>query len=205
MTDFQFRLWAYLITYADDYGRGSADPEILKGFVFPRRKRVTESDIAKALADLAGMGCILLYQVDGESYFCFPNWSKHQRVQQKRSKFPEPVENSPCSTVSHGEPPPVSESVSVSVSESNPNPKLCGKREQHPTVDEVAAYCQERGNHVDAGRFVDYYEANGWRIGKNPMKDWKAAVRTWERNERSQHGTEHQVPGRDTPRYGTVV
>ena len=50
-----------------------------------------------------------------------------------------------------------------------------------PTVEEVAAYCLERGNHVDAQRFVDYYTANGWKVGKNPMKNWKAAVRTWER------------------------
>lgn len=51
-----------------------------------------------------------------------------------------------------------------------------------PTVEEVAAYCRERGNNVDPERFVAYYTANGWRVGKNPMKDWKAAVRTWERN-----------------------
>ena len=83
MTDFQFRVWVYLITYVDDYGRGSADPELIKGFVFPRRKRVSESDIEKALAELAGMGCISLYDVDGESYFCFPNWGSHQRIQSK--------------------------------------------------------------------------------------------------------------------------
>ena len=51
-----------------------------------------------------------------------------------------------------------------------------------PTLDEVKAYCAERGNTVDAQRWFDYYTANGWRVGKNPMKDWKAAVRTWERN-----------------------
>lgn len=49
-----------------------------------------------------------------------------------------------------------------------------------PTVDEVKAYCVERGNQVDPARFIDFYEANGWRVGKNPMKDWRAAVRTWE-------------------------
>ena len=51
-----------------------------------------------------------------------------------------------------------------------------------PTVAEVEAYCRERHNHVDPQKFVDYYIANGWRVGRNPMKDWKAAVRTWERN-----------------------
>lgn len=118
MTDFQFRVWVYLITYVDDYGRGSADPELIKGFVFPRRKRVSESDIEKTLAELAGMGCISLYDVDGESYFYFPNWGAHQRIQNKKSKYPAPdCENSRLLTVGHGESPPESESESKSKSE----------------------------------------------------------------------------------------
>lgn len=51
-----------------------------------------------------------------------------------------------------------------------------------PTFEEVAAYCRERGNDIDPQSWYDYYTANGWRVGRNPMKDWKAAVRTWERN-----------------------
>ncbi len=57
------------------------------------------------------------------------------------------------------------------------------KRFRPPTVEEVEAYCFERNNKVDAERFVDFYASNGWRVGKNPMKDWKAAVRTWEKRE----------------------
>jgi hypothetical protein len=53
-----------------------------------------------------------------------------------------------------------------------------------PTVDEVTDYCLERNNHVDPQAFIDFYESKGWYIGKNKMKDWKAAVRTWEKNER---------------------
>ncbi len=54
-----------------------------------------------------------------------------------------------------------------------------------PTVDEVRAYCTERGNKIDPEHFVDSNEAKGWVIGKNrtPAKDWKAMVRTWERND----------------------
>ena len=48
--------------------------------------------------------------------------------------------------------------------------------------EEVQAYCRERNNNVDAERFIDYYTANGWQVGKNKMKDWKAAVRNWERS-----------------------
>ena len=51
-----------------------------------------------------------------------------------------------------------------------------------PTVEEVKAYCDERNNGIDAQRFVDYYQARGWMTGKNRIKDWKACVRTWERN-----------------------
>ena len=51
-----------------------------------------------------------------------------------------------------------------------------------PTIEEVQAYCTERGKGVDAQKWYDYYSANGWKVGKNPMKDWKAAVRTWERS-----------------------
>lgn len=51
-----------------------------------------------------------------------------------------------------------------------------------PTEEEVAAYCLERKNKVDAAYFVDHYTSNGWKVGKQNMKDWKAAVRTWEKN-----------------------
>ena len=53
-----------------------------------------------------------------------------------------------------------------------------------PTLEEVEAYCRERNNNVDAQRFIDYYTANGWKVGRNPMKDWKATVRTWERKDK---------------------
>ena len=90
MTDFQFRLWVSLITYVDDYGRGDARPAIIKGNCFPLRDRLTNKDIDAALTGLAGIGCIVLYEVDGRPYLCFPNWEKHQTVRNKRSRFPEP-------------------------------------------------------------------------------------------------------------------
>ena len=57
------------------------------------------------------------------------------------------------------------------------------KRFEKPTLSEIKEYCIERGNKVDAQHFFDYYESNGWRVGKNSMKNWQAAVRTWERSE----------------------
>ena len=52
-----------------------------------------------------------------------------------------------------------------------------------PTFDEVNNYCLERNNNIDAEAFIDFYESKNFMIGKNKMKDWKAAVRTWERRE----------------------
>lgn len=57
------------------------------------------------------------------------------------------------------------------------------KRFKPPTAEEVRAYCEERQNSVDADRFVDFYASKGWMVGSNRMKDWRAAVRTWERKD----------------------
>lgn len=56
------------------------------------------------------------------------------------------------------------------------------KRFEKPTISEIKEYCIERNNNVDAQHFYDYYESNGWKVGKNSMKNWQAAVRTWEKN-----------------------
>ena len=61
------------------------------------------------------------------------------------------------------------------------------KRFAPPTPENVREYCREMGyTHVDADRFVDFYSAKGWMVGKNHMKDWKAATRNWERSQRQE-------------------
>ena len=137
MTDFQFRLWVGLIVSADDYGRGDARPEILKGQIFPLRKKVKEKDIESALNGLAALGCVELYTVNGKPYYSFPTWGDHQRIQTKRSKFPAPTENDGLreSTVSHGEIPLESnpiQSKKESESESNNNARFGEWYEEYP-------------------------------------------------------------------------
>lgn len=61
------------------------------------------------------------------------------------------------------------------------------KRFIPPSVEEVEQYCLERSNNIDAQSFIDFYESKGWMIGKNKMKDWKAAVRTWERSRKQEN------------------
>ena len=73
------------------------------------------------------------------------------------------------------------------------------KRFAPPSLDEVTQYCNERENGIDPQRFIDFYESKGWMIGKNKMKDWKAAVRSWESRDKP--------PARETNpiTWGTMI
>lgn len=70
------------------------------------------------------------------------------------------------------------------------------KRFAPPTPENVSEYCREMGLSVDADRFVDFYESKNWYVGKNKMKDWKAAVRNWARSQRQ----ESTAKGTEKPR-----
>ena len=192
MTDFQFRLWINLITYVDDYGRGDARAAVIKGTCFPLRERLTNKDIDAGLTALAGLGCISLYMVDGKPYLYFPTWEKHQSVRNKKSRFPEPPDDLQADDFNCVQTP-----ANVPVIQSNPNPypnpnpNTIGARAREfvpPTVEEVAEYCRERKNGVDPQYFVDHYTSKGWFVGKSKMKDWKASVRTWEKNTKERGG-----------------
>ena len=62
-----------------------------------------------------------------------------------------------------------------------------------PTVEQIKSYCLERNNKVDAQRFFDFYESKGWKVGSNAMKDWKAAVRTWEHSSAEKKQSEREI------------
>lgn len=164
MTDFQFRLWVSLITYVDDYGRGDARPEIIKGSCFPLRDRITKKDIEAALEALADIGCVSLYEVDGKPYLYFPTWESHQRIQTKKSRFPAPdiEENaihrdSPSSTVSHRESPP----------ESNPNPNPNPNPKENPNPNpNRAGYAASEALNEAITNFIEFRK----KI-KKPMTD----------------------------------
>lgn len=72
----------------------------------------------------------------------------------------------------------VNDNVHVNDNDNNINIKKFIK----PTIEEIKSYCLERNNSINPIQFFDYYESKGWLIGKNPMKDWKACIRTWEQN-----------------------
>ena len=75
------------------------------------------------------------------------------------------------------------EEVEVEEVPTVPKKREARKRFSPPSATEVREYCRERENAVDAESFVDFYAAKGWKVGNAPMKDWKAAVRTWEKRE----------------------
>lgn len=70
-----------------------------------------------------------------------------------------------------------------------------------PTTEEVENYCQENNYNIDAQRFVDFYESKGWMVGKNKMKDWKAAVRNWVRRQKEEHRSEKPLDEQTRKRY----
>lgn len=92
--------------------------------------------------------------------------------------------------------------VSVPVKESIGTDKPSRSRFIPPTISEVAAYCLERKNSIDPQQFIDFYNSKGWVVGKAKMRDWRAAIRTWER--RAETGGS-SVPAPTAKRYRMQV
>ncbi len=104
-------------------------------------------------------------------------------IQEKESSKEKETTKSDCVCVCENTKCTLPRTVSVrEVYADEPTTKKPKKRFIKPTVEEIRAYCEERQNGIDPEYFYDHYEANGWMAGKNHMKDWKASVRTWERN-----------------------
>ena len=193
LSDFQEVFFYRLIVNCDDYGRMDARPAILRARLFPLRDRLTFKDIQSALQALADAGCVELYMVDGKPYLRLPTWEVHQQIRAKKSKYPEP--DCTCNQV-------ISDDIKCprnpiqSESESNPNPKesVPRKRFTPPAREELEQFILENGLNVDPQAFLDYYESNGWKVGNNPMKDWKAAARNWARRESARPGGGKKVP-----------
>lgn len=82
--------------------------------------------------------------------------------------------------------------------DNNDNNNKKSKRFVKPTVEEVRAYCQERNNTIDPQAFVDFYQSKGWKVGKDTMKDWKAAVRTWENRRKGENNSGRNRPDTKT-------
>ncbi len=177
-----------LITNADDEGKGIADPEVLKGKLFPRNSAAIRlTDIEKALSQIAREISVQIYtdNRDGTSIYSLTKWALWQKIPNPQpSIYPDSPTNK-----SMGERGRYTRSA-----ECEKDPFLYNKYNntkerkketrdaRAPTYEEVEQYCKEINAHFNPNTFYNYYEANGWKVGKNPMRNWKAAVRRWESN-----------------------
>lgn len=97
LSDFEERFWTHLTVCVDDYGRFDARAAILKSRLFPLRQGTTDRNISDALHRLSSVGLVDLYEVDGKPFLQLITWAKHQRIRNKRSKYPSPVDGNPLS------------------------------------------------------------------------------------------------------------
>jgi len=186
-----------LITIADDDGRFKANCSLLRSKIFPLDEEVTTKDVAKLLEETVNAGLISTYKIEEETFGVHPNWEKYQTLRADRKKdssIPPPPSIEAIATkrqpndnqVATKRPHKIREDKiregNVSSADA-PTPKTETKTFKKPTLDEVTAYCGERRNRVNPQKWYNHYESNGWRVGRNPMKDWRAAIRTWEQSE----------------------
>lgn len=119
---------------------------------------------------------------------------REKSVRQESCTDPDP--NPPSPNPSPNPNPNPKEEKSVVLSAEITPPAKNGKRFIPPSLEDVQGYCRERGNSVNAIKFHAHYESNGWRVGKNPMKSWKAAVIKWEEDD--QRGSPQGSGGKAT-------
>lgn len=190
LSAFEETVFYRLIVKVDDYGRLDARPKLLSSLLFPL-KDIRAKQIEDALRKLTSAELVTLYTVDGKPFLQMNTWDRHQQIRAKRSKYPGPEDaehknghdiicNQMISNDSKCPRNPIQ-------SESESNTGESGRtaaRFTPPAPEEVAAYIREQGYHIDAETFVNYYASKGWKVGRDTMKDWKAAVRTWERRDK---------------------
>lgn len=191
-----------------DLGMAADDDGVVEAFTVIRTTGAAEDD----LRVLASRGFVTVLNDDLVSYIT--DWSRNNLIKKDRYhesayaellvKLSDGNQAEPCGNTSGTQTEPgwnqsgtqVEHQVRLGkvrlgkgrLGESTADKPPRAPRFTPPTVEEVAAYCRERGNGVDAEHFVDFYASNGWKVGKNSMKDWRAAVRTWEKRDKADKG-----------------
>ena len=189
-----------LIVNCDDFGRMDARPKVLAARLFPL-KELRVNQVEDALRKLTLAELVTLYEVDGKPFLQLNTWDRHQQKRAQNSKYPG-IEDATlvagvsncnqmkssdikCPRETRNENRETRIDIRETKEECADAPLSSSKRFSAPSLDEVRAYCEERKNGIDAEAFVDFYTAKDWMVGKNKMKDWRAAIRTWERRDDS--------------------
>lgn len=163
------RLFEMMLLYADS----GEEPEEFEGnerFIWP---------VAKQQIDLAIQKCETLRQNGLKGGRPKASETKENQTESKNNQD-ETKENQ-------------TKAYNINIKKSKDNDKVKDKSFTPPSVEEVKQYCQERSNGVDPQRFVDFYSSKGWMVGKNKMKDWRAAVRTWEKGDSGRQAPQKTV------------
>lgn len=198
-------LFIGLFSCCDDSGRTRASSRLLASRLYPY-----DEDAGRLLEgwlkELEAQGCIRRYAVDGDQYLDIPKWLNHQKIDKpSNSKLPEFAEGSPK---------PREDSRKIALEQGTGNreqgeeqgtgngvpPAVPAKRFKPPTREELDLEAAKVGlpaNEVDA--FVGYYGANGWRVGRNPMRSWKYALSGWAARWRERGPSLHLANGRRAP------
>ena len=200
LSAFEETVFYRLIVNCDDYGRMDGRPKILISKLFPL-KEVRVKQMEDALRALTSAELVTLYEVDGKPFVQMKTWDKHQQMRAKKSKYPAPDDGMIASDINCNQlqssdskcprNPIQSESESESESETESKQKGASppRRNVPPTVEDVEAYCREKGYKIDAENFVDYYARQGWKLSNGQkVADWTACVRTWVRRDNERTG-----------------
>ena len=148
---------------------------------------VPVSTIQLALKTFQSMGMVEIV----EDIIYISNWEKYQAIEKmelirqqnrdRQKKWYETHKKLPNVMLTDNLTQPNATDIDIDIRDKN------NKRFIKPSVKDIADYCNNNNYNIDAERFYDYYESKGWKVGKAPMKDWKAAVRMWSRNNKQEN------------------
>jgi hypothetical protein len=199
-------LFVGLWTMADREGRLEDRPKRIKMTIFP----ADTIDVEPLLEGLHRMGLLIRYEVEGSAYIWIPGFTKHQKPHPREVASAIPpylgtTQAAPrCDQGNAKEVASPAESLlsESPLSECSSLQKKARERAAFvkPTVEQVSEYVRNRGSPIDPEAFVAHYESNGWKVGgKAPMKNWKAAIVTWEKRESEKRNGTHGKPVFEQP------
>ena len=166
-----------------------------KGHVIPRgslvvgRKKLakelglSEQSIRTALDHLKSTNEITIKTTNKFSIVTIVNWEKYQDKDEEitnKTANEQPTINQQLTTIEQYNNITNKQIKEKSTKKESPQRKIIP-----PQIEWVREYCKSRNNNVDPDKFFDFYESKGWKVGKERMKDWEAAIRTWEKDNRS--------------------
>lgn len=201
-------LYIGMWNFADDLGVIIGDHVWLKSKIFPF-DAIQLQQFDKWIEMLVKSGFISPLSHNGEGFYYLPNLTRHQVINKPNYEKVNIRKTDLEALITSRNDPGTIRERSRPIEEGNGKegkPPLSPTGEGRgdtafirPTAERVDDYCRERGNGITGAEFVDFYESKGWMVGKNRMKDWRAAVRTWENKRRGEPDRMQRQDAAPTP------